>query len=66
MTLLEDEKIVLSLNILFIVDWFFDAEGSAHDYMYCTVRILGRQGVGARFPLEADALLRAERIGKVK
>ena len=40
--LLEDEKIVFTLNTFLIVVSFFDAEGYVHDHVDGAVRILGR------------------------
>ena len=45
---------------------FFDAEGYVHDFMYGSVRILGRQGFDACFSFEVDAFLDTEGLGNVK
>ena len=39
---LEDEKKVLTLSSFFLVVYFFVAEGSVHDAIDNTVRILGK------------------------
>ena len=49
---LVDKKIVLTLNNFFIVDSFFDAEGSAHDPMNGTVIILEHKVWVRAFPLK--------------
>ena len=63
---LEDQKIAFTLKSFFIVVSSFDIEGSVHDYVDVTVRILGRQGVDVCFIFEVDALLDEEGLCKVK
>ena len=62
---LEDEKIVLTLNSIFTLGSFFNAEGSAHDSADDAVRILGK-GVNVCFTFETDALLDAGGLGEAK
>ena len=57
---------MLTLNSLFIVGSFFDAEGSANDSAHGAARILGKEDVDVCFTFKVDALLDAEGQEKVK
>ena len=52
MPFIESEKIAITLNSFFIVVSFFDVEGSVHDSIAGTVKILGIQGVDEHFAFE--------------
>ena len=58
--LLEDEKIVLTLNYFFTPSSFFDAEDSLHDFIDGAARILGKEGADKCFIFKVDTLLDAE------
>ena len=63
---IEDEKIVFTLNNVFIVGSFFDAEGSTHDSVDIAVRILVKEVTDEWFTFKVDALLDAEVLDEVK
>ena len=63
---LKDEKIVFTLNYLFIVGSFFDAEDSAHDSIDGVARVLAKEDADVRFTFKSDALIDSEEICRVK
>ena len=57
---------MITLNSLFIVGSFFNAEGSEYDSIDSEARILVNEGAYACFTFKVDDLLCAEGLGELK